>query len=102
MVTHASVTVIDKVPHTAEVSPAQAAAYCRAHPKLAGWEEAHGEAWWTFSRPSGVEQIAIPARADFRDYARCMRDTIEDLVALGCASQPSEVLRAMAAIEVPT
>lgn len=92
----APVTVTDRLPFTISVSPEQAAAYCRKRPSLAGWTESRGSVWWLFSHPDGLEQIAIPVLTDARDYSRCMRWAIDELVRMGCADQPSTILRAMA------
>lgn len=103
----ASVTVHDRASFTASVSPEQAAAYVRA--KFPHWRQdtvtwrGHDAeiTWITFSTPHPNEGdgISIPARVDFRDYARRMVELVDALVALGCcAQQPSQVLAAMAAI----
>jgi hypothetical protein len=93
------VTVIDRVPFTASVSPEQAAAYVRC--VLPTWREVRGEVWWLFSEPgdAATGQIALPAATHWRDYSRSVRWACEELVALGIVSRPSEALRAMAAEE---
>lgn len=92
----ASVTVHDRVSFTASVSPEQAAAYVRA--KLPGWSEWSNRTEILFDGPA-MAQVAVP-RTPLADYARRMVELVDALVAIGCAQQPSQVLAAMAAIDV--
>lgn len=108
--TSAPVTVVDRISFTCSVSPEQAAAYCRRHPRLAGWRERQWAAEW----PRGIQLhivlqdpepargqckahacIMIPMHATFSDYSRRMAELCDALVRLGCAERPSEILLGM-------
>lgn len=106
------VRVVDHVPFEAAVSPAQALAYCRR--MLVGWEEhpwqpmsARAPLSILFSAPDVLHPFAeaddhgnavdIPLRGDLMDYPRRISEVCSDLVRLGFAAKPSDVLRAMAA-----
>lgn len=92
------VRVVDHVPFEAAVNPRQALAYCRR--VLVGWEEHPSGVVAVFVRREGAViglATEVPLRADFADYPKRMAELCDDLVRLGFASQPSDVLRAMAA-----
>lgn len=96
----APVTVVDRVSFTCSVFPEQAAAYCRRHPKLAGWTEDRTSCslWIRVSPPDdGTDDLRIPTHADWADYSRRMAELCDALVALGCAERPSEILLGMGA-----
>lgn len=96
------VTVIDHIPFSASVSPEQAAAYCRRHPRLAGWTErpaTYSQHWFIFDNSKGTNCadsiIMVPVDSLSDDYSRRMAELCSALVALGCAERPSEILKGM-------
>lgn len=100
--TSAPVTVVDRISFTCSVSPEQAAAYCRRHPRLAGWTErppAYSRFWLIFDNPkwttSADSLIMIPTETSDDGYSRRMAELCDALVALGCAERPSEILLGM-------
>lgn len=96
--TAALVRVVDHVPFEAAVTPAQALAYCRRVLKTSdGWAErpAGGAPWIIFetARPK-FYSVVVP---DHPKDTGMIVALCSDLVRLGFATKPSEVLRAMAA-----
>jgi hypothetical protein len=92
------VRVVDRMSFEANVTTAQALAYCRrVLVAERGWHEwgAQTGLWSTFR--SGLDrEVSIPMRDDYRDWPRRLAEACDELVRLGFAGQPSEVLRAMA------
>ena len=97
------VRVVDHVAYEAAVTPAQALAYCRR--VLVGWEEVTREA--PPGRPFGIRftepavapatrQVTVPTYGGAWQGNECAA-LCSDLVRLGFAAKPSDVLRAMAA-----
>lgn len=100
-----TITVYDRIPFTASVTPVQAAAWVRA--RLPEWREStngptgplHSGVLWTQFESTEHESVLVPMVSEFRDYPRRMVELCDALVALGLASKPSEVLRGMAEIK---
>lgn len=93
-----SITVYDRIPHTADVAPAQALAYVRR--LLPGWKESPwadcGRVFERSKRAGGYMAIVVPQREDLADYPRRVAELCDDLVRLGVVSRPSMALRGMA------
>lgn len=96
-VTGAAVTVTDRIPYSAVVSPEQAVAYCR-RALGSGWEYRRlpgaGVDKYSFTGRHGGF-VAFPVSAEAEDWGRRMAELCDSLVSLGIASRPSDVLRAM-------
>lgn len=86
------VRVVDHMPFEAAVTPEQALAYCRR--VLVGWEEQNFGASVQFYK--GDARLWMPG-PDGKDFAYWASAMCLEIVALGFAAKPSEVLRAMAA-----
>lgn len=92
--TGAAVTVTDRIPYSAVVSPEQAVAYCRR--MLPKWTQIVLLAWTDFRDPGDESDlVSVPMYSTHLDYGRRMGELCDALVRLGLAAQPSEVLRAM-------
>ena len=92
------VTVTDHVPYSATVSPEAALAYVRR--VLHGWRErrvpgAGIDALVFEPRDGSAGSVLVPLDAG-GDWSRRMRETCEELAALGIVARPSDALRAMA------
>jgi len=94
------VTVTDKSYVSAEVSAAQALAYCRrALVAERGWRELleEGAVFAHFINPDeSLVNVACPLLHDAADLRRRLVELCEDLVLARVVAQPSEALRAMA------
>lgn len=90
------IRVVDHMPFEAAVSPEQALAYCRR--VLRGWEEVKREYSVRFNNPdTEAGDLAVPTSSGASSYEERMGWLCDSLVEFGFATQPSEVLRAMAA-----
>lgn len=93
------ITVVDRIPYSADVTAAQALAYCRRvlRPED-GWQEHDRDALCcvVFERRCDCRYVDVYMREDFRDFARLLAETCEALARAGIVAQPSEALRAIA------
>lgn len=96
------VTVTDRIEVSADVTQRQALAYVRRMlPAREGWAERDAGAapWLVFERfvAGRLQSVTVPFRDDYADFPAEIAHLCDRLVRFGIASQPSEVLRAMAA-----
>jgi len=98
------ITVYDRVPCTAQVTPAQAIAYLRRRlVKERGWTEhvqhraGDGPIFHAFQPRNGWQCVLVPLRDDFADYERRFVELITELVELKIEAQPSVILLSMVA-----